>query len=221
MARCQKEAALRQLALHPAVSAGIGGSETRGRLRRRFLRAGHEVADAGLGEDVAGVGGGVAELLAQPLDDGQVVSAFQDPDGEPQVLVVVDKLITGFDAPVEQVLYLDRSMRDHTLLQAIARVNRRFSHTREGVTTEKSHGLVVDYHGISRSRAHASEARGTPRRRGFPPPAAPPPCSRSTVAPGAATAHLGIRSIFGTRRGWAIPSGEIHLYLLFHIPWSI
>ena len=87
---------------------------------------------------------------ARSLDEGQIVGAFTDPEGEPQVLVVVDKLITGFDAPVEQVLYLDRSMRDHTLLQAIARVNRRFSHTREGVPTEKEYGLVVDYHGVSR-----------------------------------------------------------------------
>ena len=66
------------------------------------------------------------------------------------MLVVVDKLITGFDAPVEQVLYLDRSIREHTLLQAIARVNRRFSHTKNGAPTEKQYGLVVDYHGVSR-----------------------------------------------------------------------
>ena len=75
---------------------------------------------------------------------------FIDPDGEAQLLVVVDKLITGFDAPVEQVLYLDRAIREHTLLQAIARVNRRFSHTKNGVPTEKQSGLVVDYHGVSR-----------------------------------------------------------------------
>ncbi|MGE0229794.1 MAG: type I restriction endonuclease subunit R [Dehalococcoidia bacterium] len=87
---------------------------------------------------------------ARELDQDQIVSAFTDPDGEPQILVVVDKLITGFDAPVEQVLYLDRSIREHTLLQAIARVNRRFSRTANGVTTEKQHGLVVDYHGVSR-----------------------------------------------------------------------
>ena len=63
--------------------------------------------------------------------------------------MVVDMLLTGFDAPVEQVLYLDRSLRDHGLLQAIARVNRRFSHRWNGVVTEKTYGLVVDYHGIS------------------------------------------------------------------------
>ena len=60
---------------------------------------------------------------ARDLNQDKIVEDFIDPDGEPQVLVVVDKLITGFDAPVEQVLYLDRSIREHTLLQAIARVN--------------------------------------------------------------------------------------------------
>ena len=88
--------------------------------------------------------------LARELNQDKIVEDFIDPDGEPQVLVVVDKLITGFDAPVEQVLYLDRSIREHTLLQAIARVNRRFSHTKNGAPTEKQYGLVVDYHGVSR-----------------------------------------------------------------------
>ena len=88
--------------------------------------------------------------VARDLNEDEIVGAFTDPDGEPQILVVVDKLITGFDAPVEQVLYLDRAIREHTLLQAIARVNRRYARTRNGVTTEKQHGLVVDYHGVSR-----------------------------------------------------------------------
>ena len=87
---------------------------------------------------------------ARELNVDSIVEDFVDPAGKSQILVVVDRLITGFDAPVEQVLYLDKSMRDHTLLQAIARVNRRFSHERNGVPTEKPHGLVVDYHGVSR-----------------------------------------------------------------------
>ena len=87
---------------------------------------------------------------ARELDREQVESAFVDPEGEPEALVVVDMLLTGFDAPVEQVLYLDKALREHGLLQAIARVNRRFSHRRDGVETEKTHGLVVDYHGVSR-----------------------------------------------------------------------
>ena len=57
------------------------------------------------------------------------------------MLVVVDMLLSGFDAPLEQVLYLDRPLREHGLLQAIARVNRRFSHDKDGTPTEKTHGL--------------------------------------------------------------------------------
>ena len=92
---------------------------------------------------------------ARALDQETVTNAFVDPDGEPEVLVVVDMLLTGFDAPVEQVLYLDKPLRDHGLLQAIARVNRRFSHRQNGVETEKTYGLVVDYHGISRDLERA------------------------------------------------------------------
>ena len=62
-------------------------------------------------------------------------------------LCVRTMLLTGFDAPVEQVMYLDRGIRSHELLQAIARVNR----TAEG----KEHGLVVDYYGVGN---HLTEA---------------------------------------------------------------
>ena len=89
------------------------------------------------------------------VDYEQIINAFVDPDGEPEVLVVVDMLLTGFNSPVEQTLYLDRSLREHGLLQAIARVNRRFSHKWDGVTTEKTHGLIVDYHGVSRNLEEA------------------------------------------------------------------
>lgn len=59
---------------------------------------------------------------------------------EPEIVIVVDKLLTGFDAPRNAVLYLTRSLKDHTLLQAIARVNR--------VCEGKDYGLIVDYYGI-------------------------------------------------------------------------
>ena len=92
---------------------------------------------------------------ARDLNQEQIVNAFVDPKGDPQILVVVDMLLTGFDAPVEQVLYLDRSLQEHSLLQAIARVNRRFSHKWNGVVTEKRHGLVIDYCGVSRDLEQA------------------------------------------------------------------
>ena len=92
---------------------------------------------------------------ARELDQQQVISSFVDPGGTPEILVVVDMLLTGFDAPVEQALYLDRAIREHGLLQAVARVNRRFSHRQDGVETEKINGLVVDYHGVSRDLEEA------------------------------------------------------------------
>ena len=78
-----------------------------------------------------------------------ITQNFVDPEGEPEALVVVDMLLTGFDAPVEQVLYLDHSLKEHALLQAIARVNRRFAHIVNDVPTEKTYGLIVDYWGVS------------------------------------------------------------------------
>ena len=58
-----------------------------------------------------------------------------------QMLVVCDMLLTGFDAPILQALYLDKKLRDHWLLQTIARVNRPYNEL-------KGHGLVLDYYGI-------------------------------------------------------------------------
>lgn len=59
-----------------------------------------------------------------------------------KILIVCDRLLTGFDAPVEQVMYLDKPLRDHNLLQAIARTNRPLP------TMNKRTGLVVDYFGV-------------------------------------------------------------------------
>ena len=73
----------------------------------------------------------------------QQIERFKKPMEKDQlsILIVKDMLITGFDAPVEQVMYLDRKLMDHNLLQAIARVNR----TAEG----KSCGFIVDYYGLA------------------------------------------------------------------------
>jgi len=65
---------------------------------------------------------------------------FQDPDSTPKILIVTDMLLTGFDAPIEQVMYLDKPLRDHNLLQAIARTNRPYP--------GKNSAIIVDYVGI-------------------------------------------------------------------------
>jgi type I restriction enzyme R subunit len=73
--------------------------------------------------------------------------AFNDPDDPLEFLIVCDKLLTGFDAPIEQVMYLDHGLKEHTLLQAIARTNRTYP--------RKNFGLVVDYVGVGRDLARA------------------------------------------------------------------
>lgn len=69
-----------------------------------------------------------------------LIERFKDPNSSLKFLIVCDMLLTGFDAPVEQVMYLDKPLKEHNLLQAIARVNRRYE--------EKNYGLIVDYYGV-------------------------------------------------------------------------
>ena len=126
----------------------------------------------GEGQIAGGTGQGVGGALLEELDFWPVISGDHNDDpawslwtedlrqrahinqfkkplravddgGDPAGFVIVKSmLLTGFDAPVAQVLYLDRSLREAELLQAIARVNRTF--------TGKDYGLVVDYPGIAR-----------------------------------------------------------------------
>ena len=77
----------------------------------------------------------------------ELIARFCKPGDPLSILVVCDMLLTGFDAPVEQVMYLDSPLKEHTLLQAIARVNR----TADG----KKYGLIVDYWGVSESLQEA------------------------------------------------------------------
>ena len=64
----------------------------------------------------------------------------------PKILIVTEKLLTGFDAPILYAMYLDKLMRDHTLLQAIARVNRPCENEEQEIV--KPHGFVLDFVGI-------------------------------------------------------------------------
>jgi type I restriction enzyme, R subunit len=73
-------------------------------------------------------------------DEEKLLDRFRDPADPLQILVVTSRLLTGFDAPILQAMYLDKPMKDHNLLQAICRTNRPYP--------DKSHGLIVDYLGI-------------------------------------------------------------------------
>lgn len=71
---------------------------------------------------------------------------FRDHTDPLTFLIVTSKLLTGFDAPIEGVMYLDKPLRLHTLSQTMARVNRRWTHPDS--RHEKAHGLIVDYVGL-------------------------------------------------------------------------
>jgi type I restriction enzyme, R subunit len=77
-----------------------------------------------------------------------LIKRFCKPSDPLAILVVCDMLLTGFDAPVEQVMYLDAPLKEHTLLQAIARVNRVFDDI-------KTFGLIIDYWGVSEALQEA------------------------------------------------------------------
>lgn len=89
----------------------------------------------------------VAELQLSEEREEDVRLLFKKADKEPKILIVTDKLLTGYDAPLLYCLYLDKPMRDHVLLQAVARVNRPYV-DKEGV--RKQVGLVIDFVGVLR-----------------------------------------------------------------------
>ncbi|ARL88228.1 type I restriction endonuclease subunit R [Burkholderia pseudomallei] len=89
----------------------------------------------------------VAKLQLSDEQEEQVRLLFKKPAENPKILIVTDKLLTGYDAPPLYCLYLDKPMRDHVLLQSIARVNRPYVDA-NGV--QKRVGLVVDFVGVLR-----------------------------------------------------------------------
>lgn len=89
-----------------------------------------------------------------------IINAFKHSD-DPEILIVVDKLLTGFDAPRNSVLYLDKRLKEHNILQAIARVNRLF----EG----KDYGLIIDYRGIFGELNEAIDTYAALENEGFDP----------------------------------------------------
>lgn len=85
----------------------------------------------------------MAQYKTEEEYNRRIIEAFKG-SRETEILIVVSKLLTGFDAPRNTVLYVCKSLKEHNLLQAIARVNR--LHEEEGV--EKQFGFIVDYEGL-------------------------------------------------------------------------
>ena len=83
-------------------------------------------------------------------EEEKLLDRFRDANDPLKLLIVTAKLLTGFDAPILQAMYLDKPLRDHTLLQAICRTNRTYG-------DKKTHGLIVDYLGVFDDVAKALE----------------------------------------------------------------
>jgi len=84
----------------------------------------------------------LVEWYADDVREKDIKKQFKKRGDAPYILIVCDKLLTGFDAPAESVMYLDKPLKEHTLLQAIARTNR-------VADAKKKNGLIVDYIGVS------------------------------------------------------------------------
>jgi type I restriction enzyme R subunit len=84
----------------------------------------------------------LVEWYADDDREKDIKKLFKQRGEAPYILIVCDKLLTGFDAPAESVMYLDKPLKEHTLLQAIARTNR-------VADAKKKNGLIVDYIGVS------------------------------------------------------------------------
>lgn len=75
-----------------------------------------------------------------------ILDNFRNPEHPLKFLIVTAKLLTGFDAPILQAMYLDKPMKEHNLLQAICRTNRVYATA--ATEADKTHGLIVDYIGV-------------------------------------------------------------------------
>lgn len=106
--------------------------------------------------EVAALRAGLEEFYLDDEAEKEAKKRFKVRGAQPSFLIVCDKLLTGFDAPIEHVMYLDKPLKEHGLLQAIARTNRTHAFTDvDGGTIEKPNGRIVDYIGVTK---HLDEA---------------------------------------------------------------
>ncbi|WP_370931028.1 type I restriction endonuclease subunit R [Bartonella sp. DGB1] len=85
---------------------------------------------------------------ADPVQQEKILNQYRDSTNPLKILIVTAKLLTGFDAPICYCMYLDKPLRDHTLLQAMCRTNRLYNES-------KQHGLIIDYLGVFENLAKA------------------------------------------------------------------
>jgi type I restriction enzyme R subunit len=91
--------------------------------------------------------------------EATIKDRFRDINDHLKFVIVTAKLLTGFDAPIEGVMYLDKPLRAHTLFQAVCRTNRRWTNPITG--QQKLHGLIVDYVGLGKELAKSLSTKAT------------------------------------------------------------
>lgn len=124
------------------------------RLLAERATAGHPLDEAAVVMSVAGKGEGeLAEYKLSESGEEALLKRFRTLGDPLKFLVVTSKLGTGFNAPIEGVMYLDKPLKDHTLFQTITRTNRNWKNSETG--QEKRYGLVVDYVGLGAGFARA------------------------------------------------------------------
>jgi type I restriction enzyme R subunit len=99
-------------------------------------------------------------------EESKTKDRFRDVDNPLKILIVTAKLLVGFDAAIDGVMYLDKPLRAHTLFQAVCRTNRRWTNPHTG--QEKLYGLVVDYVGMGEELAKAVAVKDTAQRKAMP-----------------------------------------------------
>jgi type I restriction enzyme R subunit len=141
------------VAYHEAITKLIAGRTTRG----------GKTPEAAVVMTVAGKDDpdSFKPFARDRAQEAAVKGRFRDFNDPLEFLIVTAKLLTGFDAPIDGVMYLDKPLRKHTLFQALTRTNRRWTNPETG--QEKTHGLIVDYVGLGKQIA---EAMRVPRKGG-------------------------------------------------------
>ena len=139
----------RELCVHyyEAITKLLAGRTTRGGTKPEAT----VVMTAGAKDDPADF----KPFVRDRAEEAAVKGRFRDFNDPLEFLIVTAKLLTGFDAPIEGVMYLDKPLRRHTLFQALTRTNRRWVNPETG--QEKTAGLIVDYIGLGKQIAEAMQ----------------------------------------------------------------
>lgn len=122
-------------------------------------REGHDSVDDTGSDEINRFWGDMMAKYGTPEKYQETLIESFKTGSKPEILIVVDKLLTGFDAPRNTVLYVDKRLKEHSILQAVARVNRVF----EG----KQYGLVIDYRGIFGEMNEALDMYAALEREGY------------------------------------------------------